>query len=76
MTVFRNYPDAEYVYSFPSAKDRYCALPVLAGRYRIETLPADHALVSLDVGNPRKPVEVSRVELVRSENSNEEDGSE
>jgi hypothetical protein len=56
-------PGVEYVYSFPFVEGRYCALPVVAGQYWVETVPAEHALLSLDVRNPRKPIAVSRVEL-------------
>jgi hypothetical protein len=56
-------PEAEHVYTFPFAKDRYCALPVVAGRYWIETVPAVNGLISLDVSNPSKAVEVSRLRL-------------
>jgi hypothetical protein len=56
-------PEAEHVYTFPFANDRYYALPVVAGRYWIEAVPAVNGLLSLDATNPSKPVEVSRLRL-------------
>lgn len=42
---------------------RHCALPVVVGRYWIQTVPARRALVSLDLGDLSSPREVSAVEL-------------
>jgi hypothetical protein len=56
-------PGAEFVHSFGG---KNCALPVVAGNYWVQTVPDARALVSLDVSNPNKPVEVSR--LVFGEN--------
>jgi hypothetical protein len=56
-------PEAEFVYAFGG---KNCALPVVAGNYWIQTVPDSRALVSLDLSNPSKPVEVSR--LVFGEN--------
>lgn len=53
-------PSAEFVHSFGG---KNCALPVVAGKFWIQTVPKDHALISLDVSNPMKPVEVSRLVL-------------
>ena len=56
-------PAGRLVSSFPRKKDTYCAIPVIAGHYYLVTVPAWHAVVSLDIANPAKPREVSRVEL-------------
>lgn len=56
-------PTAEFIYSFGGDN---CALPVVAGNFWVATVPNSHALVSLDISNPSKPVEVSR--LVFGEN--------
>jgi hypothetical protein len=56
-------PSAEFVHAFGG---KNCALPVVAGNYWVQTVPDSRALVSLDVSNPSKPVEVSR--LVFGEN--------
>ena len=56
-------PAGQLVSSFPRKKDTYCAIPIIAGHYYMVTVPAWHAVVSLDISNPSKPREVSRVEL-------------
>jgi hypothetical protein len=38
-----------------------CAVPVLAGAWWVQTVPDEHALVALDVSDPARPTEVSRV---------------
>ena len=38
-----------------------CAVPVLVGAFWIQTVPDEHALVALDVSDPARPREVSRV---------------
>lgn len=40
-----------------------CAVPVVVGRYWIQTVPELHALVALDVSDPAAPVEASRLVL-------------
>jgi hypothetical protein len=40
-----------------------CAVPVVSGRFWVQTVPSAHALVALDVSDPSAPVEVSRLEL-------------
>ena len=54
-------PSAKLVSSFPRKKDTSCAIPVVAGHYYLVTVPAYSAVVSLDISNPAKPREVSRV---------------
>lgn len=56
-------PSGQLVSSFPRKKDTYCAIPVIAGQYYLVTVPAWHAVVSLDISNPAKPREVSRAVL-------------
>jgi len=51
-------PGATLVYSF-EGKD--CGVPVLAGHYWLQPVPALHALLSLDISDPEHPKEVSRV---------------
>jgi len=38
-----------------------CAVPILVGSLWIQTVPDEHALVTLDVSDPTRPREVSRV---------------
>jgi hypothetical protein len=54
-------PSAEWVHSF-SQSDK-CALPVVAGRYWVQTDASYPALISLDVSDPQRPREVSRLPL-------------
>jgi len=56
-------PRARFVASFPRKPKTYCAIPVIAGRYYLVTVPAWSAVVSLDVSDPAAPREVSRMTL-------------
>jgi hypothetical protein len=56
-------PHARLVASFPRKPKTYCAIPVVAGRYYLVTVPAWSAVVSLDISDPAAPREVSRVTL-------------
>ncbi len=56
-------PSARLVASFPRKAGTNCAIPVIAGRYYLVTVPAWSAVVSLDISNPGAPREVSRVTL-------------
>ncbi|MBA3353946.1 MAG: hypothetical protein H0U23_16260, partial [Blastocatellia bacterium] len=55
-------PKAESVYEFPgAASNNECGVPVVVGRYWIQTDPSLPGLVVLDVSDPAKPVEASRL---------------
>ena len=56
-------PAGELVASFPELKGESCAIPVIAGHYYLVTVPAWHAVVSLDIADPAHPREVSRLTL-------------
>ena len=56
-------PSARMVASFPRKAGTSCAVPVVAGNYYLITVPAWSAVVSLDISDPSKPREVSRVTL-------------
>lgn len=60
-------PKAEFVYAFPGADKPgvECAVPVVFGRFWIQTDPSLPGLIALDVTEPAKPVEVSRLVLDR-----------
>lgn len=49
-------PTAAFVTAFEGVN---CGVPVLAGRYWLQTVPAAHALVALDVSDPARPRTVS-----------------
>lgn len=51
-------PKIEFVYSFPG---KWCAVPVVVGKFWVWTVPPLHAVVSLDVSDPGKPREMSRL---------------
>jgi hypothetical protein len=56
-------PSGELVASFPEKPNTYCAIPIVAGNYYLVSVPSQNAVVSLDISNPAKPREVSRVTL-------------
>lgn len=58
-------PTAKFVHAFPSgpADHDMCAVPLVVGKYWIQTAGAINGLVVLDVSNPDRPVEVSRLSL-------------
>jgi hypothetical protein len=56
-------PSGTLVSSFPRKKGTDCAIPVVAGHYYLVTVPALNAVVSLDVSDPARPREVSRLVL-------------
>ena len=58
-------PSAEMVYAFPGGNGsrNICAVPVVVGHYWIQTVAELPGLIALDVSNPEKPVEVSRLQL-------------
>jgi hypothetical protein len=53
-------PAAAFVHRFEGTN---CALPVVSGRFWIQTVPDAHALVSLDVSDLSRPREASRLTL-------------
>ncbi len=57
-------PSAEWVYSFPGASGKLeCALPVVAGKYWVQTDPVVPGLISLDMSDPARPSEAGRMAL-------------
>lgn len=55
-----NKPVAKLVHTFPG---NWCGVPTIVGKYFIQSVPAIHGLIALDISNPDKPVEVSRLSL-------------
>jgi len=53
-------PKSQLVYTFPG---NWCGVPTLVGHYLVQTVGATHGLIVLDITNPAKPVEVSRLKL-------------
>lgn len=62
-------PSAQLVHTFPGSADSMqtlCAVPVIVGHFWIQTVGALPGLIALDISNPEKPVEVSRLVLDKS----------
>lgn len=58
--VDKDEPKSQLVYTFPG---NWCGVPTIVGHYLIQSVPAMHGLIVLDIANPAEPVEVSRVKL-------------
>ena len=58
--VDKDEPRSQLVYTFPG---NWCGVPAILGHYLVQSVPAMHGLIVLDIANPAKPVEVSRVKL-------------
>lgn len=58
-------PSAKFVHDFPTgpADHDMCAVPLVIGKYWIQTAGAINGLIVLDVSDPDKPREVSRLSL-------------
>ncbi len=56
-------PSARLVASFPQKAGTNCAIPATSGHFYLVTVPAWSAVVSMDISDPTKPREVSRVTL-------------
>jgi hypothetical protein len=53
-------PASHLVYTFPGD---WCGVPTIVGHYLLQSVPATHGLVVLDVKDGTKPVEVSQLQL-------------
>lgn len=53
-------PKSKLVFMFPGM---FCGVPTIVGHYLIQSVPAYHGVVALDIADPSKPVQVSRVKL-------------
>ncbi len=53
-------PKATLVHTFPG---NWCGVPTIVGHYFIQSVPAIHGLVVLDIADPARPKEVSRLQL-------------
>jgi len=58
--VDKDEPKSQLVYTFPG---NWCGVPTIVGHYLVQSVPAMHGLIVLDIANAAKPVEVSRVKL-------------
>jgi hypothetical protein len=55
-----DHPESNLVYTFPGNR---CGVPTIVGHYLVQSVPAAHALIVLDISNGAKPVEVSRLKI-------------
>lgn len=53
-------PQSQLVHTFPG---NWCGVPTIVGNFLIQSVPATHGLVVLDIANAAKPVEVSRLQI-------------
>jgi hypothetical protein len=53
-------PESQLVYTFPG---NWCGVPTIVGHYLVQSVPATHGLIVLDIANGEKPVEVSRLKI-------------
>ena len=51
-------PRSKLVYVFPG---NWCGVPTVVGHYLVQSVPAVHGFIVLDVADPTRPVEVSRL---------------
>jgi hypothetical protein len=56
-------PSAEWVYSTPWREAPYCAVPVVAGHFWLQTSGPEHAVLNVDISDPSRPREVGRLTL-------------
>jgi hypothetical protein len=58
-------PKATFVHAFPGGTGEHdmCAVPLVYGKYWIQTTGSNNGLVVLDVSDPARPKEVSRLSL-------------
>ena len=58
-------PTATFVHAFPGGTGEHdmCAVPVVYGKYWIQTVGSTNGVIVLDVSDPAKPREVSRLSL-------------
>ena len=53
-------PTAKLVHTFPG---NWCGVPVIVGRFLVQSVPAMHGFIVLDLADPAHPAEVSRLKI-------------
>jgi hypothetical protein len=53
-------PRSQLVFTFPG---NWCGVPTIVGHYLIQSVPAIHGFIVLDIAHAAKPTEVSRLKL-------------
>lgn len=61
--AFGDAPAGVFVHAFPGGTTAHdaCAVPVVVGHFYVQTVPAINGLIALDVSDPDRPVESSRL---------------
>jgi len=60
ITGLASTPVAKLVHTFPG---NWCGVPTIVDNFLIQSVPAIHGLIALDISNPENPREVSRLTL-------------
>lgn len=60
LTKLGSTPEAQFVHGF---EGNSCAVPIATGHWWLQTVPEAHGVVALDISDPARPKEVSRVTL-------------
>jgi len=58
--VATEHPESQLVHMFPGSQ---CGVPTIVGHYLIQSVPIVNGVIVLDLSNPAKPTEVSRLQL-------------
>ena len=58
--VATEHPESQLVHMFPGSQ---CGVPTIVGHYLIQSVPIVNGVIVLDLSNPAKPTEVSRLRL-------------
>jgi hypothetical protein len=58
--IASNEPKSKLVWTFPGS---FCGVPTIVGHFLMQSVPAMHGLIVLDISNGAKPVEVSQLKL-------------
>ncbi len=58
-------PSSKLVYTFPG---NWCGVPTIVGHFLVQSVPAVHGFIVLDIANAAKPREASRLTLSESYN--------
>jgi hypothetical protein len=53
-------PRSQLVFGFPG---NWCGVPTIVGHYLVQSVPAIHGFIALDIANAARPTEVSRLTL-------------
>jgi len=61
--VERSEPASKLVYTFPG---NWCGVPTIVGHFLVQSVPAVHGFIVLDIANAAQPREVSRLTLSES----------